>query len=581
MRFFTRRRDLVSSGEPHRSTIDRYGDNEDEQSQANVSTINKQGKQDGRVSKKRDKDKKKKKKNKSKRDKEKRKSASSSSKLVDRVPTVASSCESLKTQDIDGEKFQDDAHDLIASDDDGDDRYSVAGHLSRGGRSSAGVSVLSDDSDEYGARWRSWDDDEDVEFRDNSPATDDEMATTDDERKKVNRKKKKKKHRSKSKDISSKKKKKGKSNKPKQSEEGVRDQPEVHDSNPAIKDSKKLMSTACDSLIQVLGATVSDGQDHALIEEVEIEHIFTTPVEKEGTESTVKNPVESDEEEVVDMIDKKEGISYNKLTIPDNTFDIDNDDGVVHAFTTNKKELLELDEYSVHDLENHSALGQCLRFYSCNGIARLLEFQPKLLPPVVKKDTMELPTVSANQNFELLLGVKSPVASDPLENIIVRGDSEDSFDVLHEAPSLDAIKKNPSVVVDLTGKNLCLDDESSEDQPSRKSRQGHRHRKRTPRTTHKVTVTSIEIPESKLKKGKQSAKASSITESDKSDKTLQVRNKKAPKRGLWLKRRHLDSDDKSVSSVRSAASSRASTSTDKKRSVQSFFLRMQGKRAQC
>jgi hypothetical protein len=568
----------VPSDEPQRSTIDRYGDNEDEQSQANVSTTNKRGKQDSKVSKKRDKDKKKKKK-KSKRDKEKRKSMSSSSKLVDRVPTVES-CDSAKTQDVEGEKLQDDTHDLIASDDDGDDRYSIAGHLSRGGRSSAGLSVLSDDSDEYGARWRSWDDDEDVEYRENSPATDDELATTDDERKKSTKKKKKKKHRSKSKDKARKKKKKTKNKKSKQSEYGIRDQPEDHDNNPATEDSKKLTSTANDSLIQGLGATVADGQDHALIEEVEIEHIFTSPGEIEVTENITKNPVESFQEDFVDTgIDKKEGVSYNKSIILDDTFEIDIDDGVVNAFTTNKKELLELDEYSFHDLEKHSALGQCLRFYSCNGIARLLEFQPKLLPQVIRKDTNDLPTASANQNFELLLGVKSPVASDLPENIVVRGLSEDSLDMLHEAPSLDTIRRNPSVVVDLTGKNLCLDDESLEDQPSRKSGQGPRHRKRNPRSNHKITVTSIVIPDSKLKKGKMSAK--SPTDGDKSDKTLQVKNKKAPTRGLWLKRRLLDSDDKSVSSVRSAASSRASMSTVKKRSVQSFFLRMQGKRAQC
>jgi hypothetical protein len=569
----------VPPDEPQKSTNDRYGDNEDEQSQVNVSTINKQEKQDSKVSKKRDQDKKKKKKKKSKSDKEKRKSTSSSSKLVDRVPTVES-CESVKTQAIEGEKLQDDARDLIASDDDGDDRYSVAGHLSRGGRSSTGVSVLSDDSDEYGARWRSWDDDEDVEFRDNSPVTDDEMATTDNERKKDKKKKKKKKHRSKSKDKSSKKKKKSKSKKSKQSEDDVRDQPEDHENSPVIKDSEKPTPTASDSLIQVLGATISDGQDHALIEEVEIEHISNNPVEIGVTENIAKNAVESFEEEVVGSIDK-EALPYTKSIIPDDTFEVDNDDGVVDVFTTNKKELLELDEYSVHDVENHSALGQCLRFYSCNGIARLLEFQPKLLPPIVKKETNEVRTASTNQNFELLLGVKSPVATDPPENIIVPGNSEDSFDVLHEAPSLDTIKKNPSVVVDLTGKNLCLDDESLEDQPSKMSGRGQRHRKRTPRSNHKVTVTSIEIPESKLKKGKKSARASSATDSDKSDKTLQVRNKKAPKRGLWRKRRPLDSDDKSGSSARSAASSRASISTIKKRSVQSFFLRVQGKRAQC
>lgn len=279
---------------------------------------------------------------------------------------------------------------------------------------------------------------------------------------------------------------------------------------------------------------------------------------------------------------------------------------------------MELDEYSYNvDPTEGSALVQCLRFYYCDAAAKLVDFQPKnsrfiakkppvediVIDDVVMSQRMEDAAKSAKINpispgpkFEVVLDEKSAEGETKTSIVDTRCLSDlDSEEELEEAPDLASIGKCPSMVLEVSGMSLHLDDiDSEEDEPRKKSprdRQTKSRKKSKKKSGDDLSVTSIEFPTDGKKPEPVSPiinryMASRVVDSDYDDSVVSKESSKkprgktepGPKRKGWLSMHRRKHDDESICTAEEEEKDedvgKTNTPVVKKRPARSFFGRM-------
>lgn len=270
------------------------------------------------------------------------------------------------------------------------------------------------------------------------------------------------------------------------------------------------------------------------------------------------------------------------------------------------------------DTSHEPDVVQCLKFYSCGSIARLIDYTPKKIEQANKGGPVEIDDVvmaqrirDASKNmqneplspggpkFEIVLDEKSHLSD--LDSIVVaskenKDDDTSSLEELSEAPDFDIISNAPSMVLEITGLTLRLDDDSEADIP--KEEESRRRRTKGGPRQGNMSVTSIEIPaiqpsdEADKSSDRYKMRGSSpLTNSESgkisddeisTDVENRERQQQHQKRKRWFPLRTKPATapyGKKLNSVSSSSSDITAKQKKNKRSSQSFFRRLRTTKA--